>query len=161
VAASIVTPVILTACGGSAAPKTQIVQGAGFRFEAPSAWKVARTSQGVTASEGVGLAQVLVYPLVKPYDPAKFAAVTTELDQRAEQLAGQLKAGKVVDKATTRMADRKVRSYRLEFDEHGAGRTEEIAFVLQGKTEYFVLCRREPKASDADCARLFSSFSLG
>ena len=160
-AASILTPIILTGCGGSASSNTQTVQGTGFHFEAPAGWNVTRTKEGATASEGVGLAQVLVYALVKRYDPARFAAVTKELDQRAEQLASQLKGGEVVDSSTDQVAGRKVRSYRLEFeDDSGASRTEEIAFVLDDMTEYFLLCRRATSASDTDCARLFSTFAL-
>jgi hypothetical protein len=137
------------------------VQGTGFRFEAPEGWNVTKTKQGATASEGVGLAEVLVYSLVKQYDPSKFVAVTKELDQRADQLAGQLKGGRVVDRSTDQIAGRKVRSYRLEFGDGDASRTEEIAFVLDGMKEYFLLCRRASSASDADCARLFSTFALG
>jgi hypothetical protein len=158
VAASIVTPVILTACGGSAAPKTQIVQGAGFRFEAPASWDVQQRGEGRIASSGLSLAEVLVYSLVKSYTPAKFPKAAAELDARATQLAGQLPDGRVAAANTVMIAGRRSRKYQVDFSKN---RTEEFGFVLAGRTEYFVLCRRHTNGPDADCARLFSSFSLG
>jgi len=133
------------------------VSGPGFRFEAPAGWTVATAKDQATASRGVSLARVTVYPLLKAYAPAKFPAVTSELDSRVAQLASQLPGGRVVTSATTQVAGMKVRSYRLEFR---PGRTEELAFVLRDRTEYLLLCRRRTSASDTDCAHFFASFAL-
>ncbi len=94
------------------------------------------------------------FPLLKSYDPAKFAAVTQELDRDAQQLAAQ--AGKpLVTRETTTVAGRKIRAYRYG--------TTRIGFVLVDKLEYQLLCRLGSGGSDPDgaCALLFSSFSIG
>ena len=72
------------------------------------------------------------------------------------KLAGQLK-GSVKSRETTTIAGRKSRSYEIDY---GPGKTLEIAFVLQAKTEYELLCRRRASAPDTTCAAFFSSFAL-
>ncbi len=113
-------------------------------------------ANAVAAQSGVGIAEVLVYPLEKAYRPEKFPAVVRELDARAAQLAGQQRGGRLVSRATMNVGGRKVRYYRIDFD---PGRTEEIAFFLRGKTEFFLLCRRQSSGSNSACTRLFASFS--
>ncbi|HEY2371633.1 MAG TPA: hypothetical protein VGH82_03715 [Gaiellaceae bacterium] len=93
------------------------------------------------------------FPLLKPYRPDEFAAVTKELDRDAQQLAAQ--AGKqLAARETTTVAGMKVRAYRYG--------TTRIGFVLVDKLEYQLLCRLGSGGSDPDdaCAMLFSSFSL-
>jgi hypothetical protein len=157
-AAGLLAALILAGCGGSASAKVTTVTGEGFRFHAPTGWTVAKTGRTVSAQDGVGLMQVTVFTLEKPYRVAEFAAVTRELDTRAQQLAQLQPGGRLVSSNTMEIAGRKVRSYRIDFSH---GRTEEIAFVLRGQTEYFLLCRRQTSASAASCTQLFDTFALG
>ena len=124
----------------------------------PTGWTVARSANTVAASSGsLDLLEVLSFTLEKPYSPALFTAASRELDHVAARLAGQL-GGHLAGRSTTEVSGRKVRSYRIEY---GGGKTQQIAFVLNGKDEYELLCRRGTKASGSDCLRLFSSFALG
>jgi len=108
---------------------------------------VSRPSTGITAHRGVGLVSVSIFPLVKAYDPAKFAAAAKELDGVAAQLAQQ--AGTTLTRSeTVTVGNRKVRVYR-----YGDKR---IGFVLVGKREYQLFCRHAATA----CDLLFSSFTL-
>ena len=112
-------------------------------------------AKGVAAASGpVDLVQAQHYLLVKPYRPALFAKTARELNGTAARLAQQ-NSGHVAASGTRRIAGRKSRYYRIDF---GPGKSEEIAFVLLGKNEYYLLCRRDSKGSDADCARFFSTF---
>jgi hypothetical protein len=141
---------ILSACGGSKrqeAPPTAGVRGSGFTIQVPQGWTVTRPPAGVTARRGAGLVSVSVFPLVKPYDPAKFAAAAKELDRVAARLAQQ--AGTTLSRSSTvTVANRKIRAY-----DYGAQR---IGFVLVGKREYQLYCAHAATA----CDLLFSSFTL-
>jgi hypothetical protein len=141
---------ILAACGGSKRQETPItagVRGTGFTVQVPQGWTVTRPPTGIVARHGAGLVSVSIFPLVKAYDPARFAAAAKELDGVAAQLAKQ--AGTTLTRSeTVTVADRKVRAYR-----YGDRR---IGFVLVGKREYQLFCRRAPSA----CDLLFSSFTL-
>ncbi|HWE80064.1 MAG TPA: hypothetical protein VG265_00305 [Gaiellaceae bacterium] len=135
----------------------QTVKGHGFTFTAPAGWAETDTADGVMVADGkVDLLQVAHFRLEKPYRIAELGAVSKELDHVADGLATQA-GGKVADRQTVQVAGRKTRYYRIDF---GAGKTEEIAFVLVGQDEYQVLCRRESGAPDTTCAQLFSSFAL-
>jgi len=134
------------------------VQGAGYSFHAPAGWTVARTGATTTAANGqVDLLEVLHFTLEKPYQAARFAAVARELDRDAAGLAKQ-NSGRLVDRLTMQVTGRKTRFYEIAY---APGTTEEIAFVLDAKNEYQLLCRRRSAASDAACAQFFSSFALG
>jgi len=134
------------------------VQGAGFSFQVPAGWSVVRQGSSVAAVNGsVDRAEVILFTLEKPYRAALFARTARELDGVVTRLAGQL-SGRVVRRATTEVAGRKVRTYRIDYDH---GKTDEIAFVLDGTKEYYLLCRRLTAAADTDCAALFSTFALG
>jgi hypothetical protein len=90
---------------------------------------------------------VSVFPLLKAYDPAEFAAAAKELDGVAARLAKQ--AGATLTRsATVTVANRKIRAY-----DYGA---ERIGFVLVGKREYQLYCAH----ATAACKLLFSSFTL-
>jgi hypothetical protein len=104
----------------------------------------------------VDLLEVLHFTLEKPYSASRFAAVARELDRDAAVLAKQ-NSGQVVKRATIQVTGRKTRYYAIDY---GPGTTEEIAFVLDAKNEYQVLCRRTSSASDAPCAQFFASFTL-
>jgi hypothetical protein len=141
---------ILAACGGSKrqeTPPTIGVRGEGFTVQVPQGWKVTRAPTGVAARRGAGLVSVSVFPLVKPYDPAKFGAAAKELDGVAARLAKE--AGTTLTQSeTVTVGNRKVRAYSYG--------TSRIAFVLVGKREYQLFCAH----TTAACDLLFSSFTL-
>ena len=149
---------ILSACGGSAAPKAQTawqtVRGPGIHFEAPKGWKVATVAARTTATHGADLVQVATYPLVKAYSDDLFAKVEPELRTRMEDLARQ--SGEQVRGSKTVTAN----GGRAHMFELGDGdHVDEYTFVLEGKREHLLLCRR-PQGKQTDyCARLLTSFS--
>jgi len=149
---------ILSACGGSAAPKAQgswqTVRGPGIRFEAPKGWKVVTVAARTTAAHGADLVQVASYPLVKPYTDALFTKVEPELRSRMEDLAQQ--SGEQVQGSKTVTANGgRAHMFQLGDGDH----VDEYTFVLKGKREHLLLCRR-PKGAQTDyCARLITSFA--
>jgi hypothetical protein len=145
---------ILAGCGGGGAgQEPQIVRGDGFRFEAPSGWTV----RGGAARHGsVDRIEVMTFRLVKPYRPELFAAAAGELDGVATRLADQLH-GRVAARSTVTAAGGKARSYRIDYDD---GKTTEVTFVLSGRREYQLLCRRRSGSDDGACRQLVSSFRL-
>jgi hypothetical protein len=149
--------VILAGCGGAGAEKTpQLVRGPGFHFGAPDGWDVRRSARTVAAEHGdVDRVQVTRFRLAKRYEPALFAAATRELDRVAEQLARRL-GGRVVSRKTVVVDHRNSRWYRIEYN----GRVHEITFVLDGRREYELLCRREKDGDDAACRTLVRTFAL-
>jgi hypothetical protein len=154
----VVPLLILAGCGSSTSVKTQTVSGDGFRFEAPADWTVVRSGKSVAAVDGdVNRIEVLRFTLEKPYRPALFAAASRELDGVAGRLAAQL-GGKVSDQMTSEVAGRKARSYTIDY---GPGKTQEIVFVLEGRNEFQLLCRRDASASNDACSQLFGTFALG
>jgi hypothetical protein len=148
--------VILAGCGGGSGREAQVLSGDGFRFAAPAGWDVRRAAARVQAADGdVDLVSVRTFRLVKPYSPQLFPATSTELDRIAGQLAQQLR-GQVVKSSTVRVADRKSRAYRIDYGD----KTQEITFVLDGRREYQLLCRRKADGEDAACKQLLASFDL-
>jgi hypothetical protein len=147
-----VVALILAGCGGSGSGNWQQVRGDGFTFEAPDSWVVT----GAAASSGaVDRVEVLVFRLVRPYDPARRTATSRELDRVADRVAAQLK-GSVSSRRSLEVAALDARSYSIDF----GGKVEEITFVLDGRREYQLLCRRATGADDAPCARLLASFAV-
>lgn len=148
----------LAGCGGGPSkPASQTVEGAGFQFQAPASWVVTRSADTTAAvGRGVDRTEVIRFALVRPYRPALFAASARELDGVMARLARQL-SGRVVSSATVRLAGGAARSYRVVY---GAGRTQEIGFVLSGDREYELLCRRRVSEPDTACVQLFGSFTL-
>jgi hypothetical protein len=120
------------------------VRGEGFTFRVPGGWRVSAPRDSVVARSGSALVSVTRFPLLKAYDPANFGAVAKQLDRIATQLAG----GSLDAKETTTVAGERVRAYRYG--------DQRLAFVLDGRREYQLFCRR---AGDA-CDLLFSSFKL-
>jgi hypothetical protein len=119
---------------------------------------VTRTGNAVAAADGpVNRLEVLSFTLEKSYTPARFAAASRELDGDAARLAGEL-SGHLAARSTTEVTGHKARAYRIEY---GHGKTQEIVFLLDGKNEFELLCRRQASASASECAQLFSSFALG
>ena len=148
----LVVALILAGCGGSGSGNWQQVQGDGFTFEAPDSWTVT----GAAATSGaVDRVEVLEFRLVRPYDPARRAATSRELDGVADRVAAQLK-GSVSSRRSLEVATLDARSYSIDF----GGKVEEITFVLNGRREYELLCRRSAGADDTACARLLASFAV-
>jgi len=150
---------ILAGCGGGGAetvPTTQTVSGAGYRFEAPAGWKVTRAKGLAAAAAGdVDRVEVRTFKLVRPYQVSRFKAATRELDDVIARIAAQLE-GKVVVRRTVRVGGRKARSYVVSYDD----RLQQITFVLRGRQEHQLSCRRLETAGDEACRRLLQSFAL-
>jgi len=141
---------ILAGCGGSGTTKWQQVHGEGFDFEAPAAWSIT----GAAASEGaVDRVEVKVFELEHAYTHAKRVGVAHELDADASDLARQLK-GTLSGKTALRVGGFDARAYTIGY----GGKTAQITFVLNGKHEYELFCRRSSGSSDSVCAQLVSSF---
>jgi hypothetical protein len=151
-AAAIAFAAIVAGCGGSGTDYRP-VEGNGYSFEAPVGWKLVRTPRALGMRDGdVDLVQVTRLPLVRPYTPALFDRVVTELDRVAREL-GKGQDATVAGK-TVRVLGQRTRQYDLGF----SGRVEQLTFVLRGKTNYQLLCRRNENGDDAPCRRLVSSF---
>ena len=123
------------------------VRGQGFSFRVPRGWEVERPRNEVVARRGAALVSVTRFPLLKPYDPARFDAVAKELDRVAGQLA-QRAGSSLSSSETVTVADRKVRAYRYG--------DQRIGFVLEGRREYQLYCAH----AGAACDLLFASFTL-
>lgn len=150
---------ILSACGGSREPKAQAqswqaVPGPGFHFEAPKGWKVQTTARRVTSSSGESLVQVSTYPLVKTYTDALFVKVDRELRARMDDLARQT-GGHVSGSRTVTAAGGRSHVYDITVGDH----VDEYTFVLRGKREYLLLCRRAVQGDRSFCERLVTSFA--
>ena len=148
---------ILSACGGSAEPKAQsswqTIRGPGYRFQAPEGWKAETAAKRTTASHGAELVQVATYPLVHSYTDGLFAKVEPELRARMDDLARQ-SGEKVRSSKTVTANGRRAHMFELGDTDH----VDEYTFVLEGKREYLLLCRR-PEGKQTDyCARLITSF---
>jgi hypothetical protein len=114
-----------------------------------------RTPRAIGAREGaVDLVQVTRLPLARPYAPGLFERVVPELDRAADQLAAEV--GGRVTRRTVDVLGEHVRQYDLAFD----GKLEQITFVLRGKLNYQLLCRRDEGDDDGPCALLVRSFAL-
>jgi len=144
---------ILAGCGGSGSGKWQQVQGEGFTYSAPSAWTVAGAA---ATGGGVARVEVLVFRLLRPYDPSQRAATARELDRVAARLATQLK-GTIASRQARPVGGLDARSYSIRF----GGKVEQITFVLHEQSEYQLLCCRAAGGDDAPCAELLQSFALG
>jgi hypothetical protein len=146
---------IVAACGGSA-QQYRLVEGLGYSFDAPAGWKLVRTPRALGMQDGdVDLVQVTRLPLARPYRAALFPRVVPELDAAARQVADE--SGAVMRARTVRILGDRVRQYDLHF----SGRFEQLTFVLRGKRNYQLLCRRDENADEAPCMRLVSSFRIG
>jgi hypothetical protein len=156
--AFLVLVLILAGCGGGGTtqPSTQTVQGQGYRFEAPVGWAVTRKpGESAAASGKVNRVEVRTFELVRPYDVRRFHAATRELDSVISRLASQLN-GRVTSRRTVMVGGRKSRSYRIDYGD----KTQQITFVLKGRQEHQLLCRRLESGDDEPCQGLLSSFVL-
>jgi hypothetical protein len=148
---------ILAGCGGSSAVKSQrdwqSVRGPGFSFQAPAGWKVEHARSRVSATHNSELVQVATFSLLKPYDETLFARVARELRSRMRQIAGQTN-GRLSGERTV-SADG-IRSHA--YDVTAGDQVDEYTFVLAGKREFLLLCRRSSADKSGACPRLTDSF---
>jgi hypothetical protein len=146
---------ILAGCGDSGGAEAQVVHGNGFQFEAPADWELVRTPRAIGAQRGsVELVQVTRLPLARSYTRDLFPTVRPELDRAAGAIAAEV--GGELERRTIDVFDEPVRQYDLSFD----GKLEQLTFVLRGKTNYQLLCRREADGDDGPCELLVKSFVL-
>ena len=145
--------VILAGCGGSTHEQVRVVRGAGFRFEAPAGWRVSARGRSVRATRDSQLVQVTTFPLLKRYTDSLFAKVSRELDVRMQGIAEQLHGTVGASRAVTAGG---IRSHSYEVA--AGGDVVEYTFVLRGRREFQLVCRRPAKGSDDACAGLLRSF---
>lgn len=150
--------VILAGCGGSGAVKQQTqwqtIGGAGFTFQVPAGWAVEHAKTRVAATRGPELVQVSTFALIKPYEARLFDRVATELHSRMQEIARQ--TGGKLSGSRTVTADG-LRSHA--YDVTAGTQVDEYTFVLSGKREYLLLCRRKAADGAAFCTRLVTSFA--
>jgi hypothetical protein len=108
-----------------------------------------------TASSGSELVQVATFPLAKPYSVALFPTVRKELATRMAQVAKE-SGGTITGRSVATPAGIKSNVYEVRVGDH----VDEYVFVLRGKREYQLLCRRKASSSEDFCAKLVSSFAL-
>jgi hypothetical protein len=154
--ALVVAVLILAGCGGSGEPKAtfQTVKANGFRFQAPAGWKVAAIPAGTAASSDSEMVQVATFPLVRAYDSALFDRVASELAVRMKAIARQT-GGTLSKSETVTSGGIRSHSYHVNVGDH----VDQYTFVLRGKREYQLLCRRRSSSSDTFCSELVKSFS--
>jgi hypothetical protein len=148
----------LASCGGSSAAKSntqwQTVTASGLTFQAPKGWKAERATSRVSVTHGSELVQVSTFPLTKRYDEKLFGPVATELRTRMEEIARQ--TGGKLGAASSVTADG-VRSHVYEVTV--GSQVDEYTFVLSGKREYLLLCRRTSSGGPDFCKQLVTSFA--
>jgi hypothetical protein len=148
---------ILAGCGGSGHSNQPAarVNGSGYTFTVPAGWKVTRGAQGIAAAHGADLVRVATFPLVHAYSDGLFEAVESELGARMRVLAGQ-SGGKLSSPSTVTVDG--MRSHTYTVDDNGD--VDQYTFVLRGKREYLLICRRRSSEGDAACRRLLASFRV-
>jgi len=153
---ALVVCLILAGCGGSSesVQPTQRVSGPGFSFRAPSGWHVQRRDGKVGATQDSELVQVASFRLLKPYRSALFDRVERELSTRMGQLAQQT-GGTVSKPRTVTTGGVRSHSYTVTVGDH----VDEYTFVLRGRREHQLLCRRKASHDDDACRQLLTSFA--
>lgn len=126
----------------------------GYSVEVPAGWKLVGHAHLLTALHGDARVEVRLFPLRRAYDPALFQQVGPEIERVARALAKRLGA-KTTGRAVT-VAGQKTWQYDV-FNGKGF---EQLTFVLRGKVEYQLYCRRAKNESNRPCERLVSSFRL-
>lgn len=110
-------------------------------------------------SQGLEVVSVARFSLVRAFRPELWAQVVPQLDRAAAAVARQ-QSGEVSDPQTVTIADRRARRYDIAYEDDGKQLVERIAFVLRGKSEYFLLCRYERGGETRACERLLATFRL-
>jgi hypothetical protein len=130
-----------------------VVAGNGYTFAAPEGWAIKRSTRLTAASEGERTVQVSTFPLVRAYTAALFEQVQPEIERVATKLKERLHAkltGRTVDVAGERA---------WQYDLVHGDVVEQLTFVLRGKREFQLYCRRGTGDSNAPCSTLVSSFT--
>jgi hypothetical protein len=152
--ALLVAATIFAGCGGSGAGEpAQTLNGRGFRFDAPAGWSVRRTARLVSASKDGNVVQVATFSLLKPYTAELFDRVEKELRARMRQVAAE-SGGTVSGSATVTAAGIRSHAYVVTVGNH----VDEYTFVLQGKREFQLLCRRTESSGADACEQLVRTF---
>jgi len=114
----------------------------------------------IRLEDGANFLSVRRYALQREFQPRLWGQVVPELDQAADEVAAQ-QNGRVTERQTMEIAGRDARHYEVEYEHEGQELTEELGFVLRGKTEYLLLCRYERGGDRGACERLLATFTLG
>ena len=130
------------------------VTGPNFSFQAPSGWQVQRSAGKVAAARDSELVQVATFRLLKPYSDALFGRVEQELTTRMRQLARQT-GGSVSDSRPVVADGIRSHSYEVTVGDH----VDQYTFVLRGRREFQLLCRRKEAHGDEVCRQLLTSFA--
>lgn len=116
------------------------------------------------SDDAVERIEVATFRLARVYRPALWPRVVHELDGVASQLADRLAPEAARSPGRTSViAGRRARVYDIVYSRDGGRRTERVAFVLDGRREYQLLCRwssDDPEEGEEACSLLFSSFRL-
>lgn len=113
----------------------------------------------IRLEDGTDLLSVRRYVLQREFQPQLWAKVVPELDRAADQVAAQ-QNGTVTERRTMKIAGRDARHYEVDYEDEGTKLTEELGFLLRGKSEYLLLCRYERGGKTDACERLLATFSL-
>ncbi|MCW2964092.1 MAG: hypothetical protein JWO17_1344 [Actinomycetia bacterium] len=97
--------------------------------------------------------QVATFPLQKTYDAKLFGRVATELRSRMQDIAHQT-GGKLSGQRTVTADGARSHAY----DVTAGALVDEYTFVLSGKREYLLLCRRKSSDGSGFCTQLVTSF---
>jgi hypothetical protein len=152
--AALATVAIVAGCGSSPSTPARVLSEPGYSVEVPEGWKVVRHARLLSVSLGDSKLEVRQFPLRRAYDPALFAKVAPEIDRVARQLAARL--GAETTGRTVTVSGLKAWQYDFAHD----AVFERLTFVLRGKVEYQLYCRRANDAANGPCDRLVASFTL-
>jgi hypothetical protein len=154
---------LVAGCGGGSSHPAETVRADAFSYQAPWGWQISRRDTEVAASPKPGSPErvsVAVFPLLHPYQPRLFPAVTKELDASAAEEARQLK-GYVRKRVTTTVAGSRVRQYLLYASnpDFKSFTNVQITYFLRRKTEFELLCQWQAGKSEPDyCKTLTATF---
>jgi hypothetical protein len=108
----------------------------------------------VTVLRDSELLRVATFPLMRQYTPALFDRVEKELSVRMAQVAQQT-GGTLKGQRTVKAGGIESHQYDVGVGDH----VDQYTFVLSGKREYQLLCRRKSSSKDDFCQALVTSFA--
>ena len=109
----------------------------------------------MTVADDGRLVEVSTFPLARAYSDDLISAVEKELKARMDTLAHE-SGGTVAPGKPVTVGGIRSHSYRIE----SGGMVDDYVFVLRGKREFQLLCRRKSSDSDDHCGLLISSFRV-
>ena len=109
---------------------------------------------GATARKGAELVRVARFPLAKPYSPALFDSVARELVPRMRAVAAQT-GGRVTGSSAVVVDGVRSHVYELAVEDF----VDSYTFVLVGRHEFQLLCRRKQSSPADFCRQLVTSFA--